>query len=84
MFQPQQSEQVSIEMTKQILEKLFDVLQEIQKNIPYTHDPPNLKTRLLPYQRQGLGWLRKREVLPAISVLFLHSLSFISISFLGP
>ena len=62
LFQPQQSEQISIEMTKQILEKLFDLLQDYQKKLPYTHDPPGLKTRLLPYQRQGLGWLRKREV----------------------
>lgn len=59
-YQPP-SEQISLEATKQILEKLFDVLQEKQKNLPYTHDPPGLKTRLLPYQRQGLGWLRKRE-----------------------
>jgi len=59
-YQPP-SEQITIEMTKQILEKLFDVLQDKQKSLPYTHDPPGLKTRLLPYQRQGLGWLRKRE-----------------------
>ena len=56
-----QSEQITIEETKQILEKLFDDLQQMQKNLPYTHDPPGLKTRLLPYQRQGLGWMQRRE-----------------------
>jgi len=52
-----------------MLEQIFVVLQEYHKNLPFSKEPRDLLTKLLPYQKQGLAWLRKREV-------FFHFLFF--------
>jgi len=41
---------------------LFQRLQDYQSQLPMADQPRHIVTQLLPYQRQGLYWMKMREV----------------------
>jgi hypothetical protein len=59
------------------LEHVWEDLDKVGVQAPEpAEQPKDLKLNLLPFQREGLGWMRKQENTPVCDAFVVKSISF--------